>query len=51
MTTYIAQFLDTETDEVLEIFVFNAASDAEAEMQAAEEAEYQGFFLGSVEKS
>jgi len=51
MNTYVAEFLDTETDELIETWTFEAASDAKAEMQAAEEADYQGYALGSVEKA
>lgn len=51
MTTYTAEFLDTETDEVVELHTFQANTLEAARRHAEEEAEYQGFFLGTVAKT
>jgi len=48
MTNYRAELLDTETDEVVELFTFQATNEEEAAIKAEEEAEYQGLFLGSI---
>jgi len=43
-----AEFLDTETDEIVTVFTFSAKSQREAENIAHDEAEYQGYHVGSV---
>lgn len=48
MTSYKVELLDTETDEVLEYATVEAASFEEALQKAEIEAEYLGFFCGSV---
>ena len=46
--TYVAEFLDSETDDVVETFTFEAGDDNQAEALAWEEAEYQGYHVGTV---
>jgi hypothetical protein len=46
--TYNAEFLDTETDEMVDLFTFRAGTEREAMIAAQEEADYQGFHLGAV---
>ena len=48
MTNFTAEFLHSETDAVVEIWTFEASCDAEAVAKAEDEAEYQGFFVGTV---
>ncbi|QGZ14358.1 hypothetical protein PP940_gp047 [Rhizobium phage RL2RES] len=45
---YVIELLDSETDEVLETAVIEASSDEDAQIKALEEANYQGYFLGTV---
>jgi len=45
---YNAEFLDTETDEMVDLFTFRAGTEREAMIAAQEEADYQGFQLGAV---
>jgi len=45
---YTAQFLDTETDEIVDVFTFSAWTANQAARRAQEEAEYHGFHLGTV---
>jgi len=46
--TYNAEFLDTETDEMVDLFTVRAGTEREAMIAAQEEADYQGFHLGAV---
>jgi len=50
MATWTATLLDTDTDEIVERIEITADTREEAEVMAEEEAEYQGYFLGSVTK-
>lgn len=43
MTTYLAEFLDSETDEVVETYLVAAPNLLTAMELAEEEAQYQGF--------
>ena len=51
MTTkanFTAEFLDTETDDIVDVWMFSASDMQDAESLAEIEAEYQGFYLGTV---
>ena len=45
---FTAEFLDTETDDIVDVWMFNASDMREAQKLADAEAEYQGFYLGTV---
>lgn len=46
--TFLAEFLDYETDEVVETVAVQAETLEEAREKAMDEAEYQGYDLGDV---
>jgi hypothetical protein len=43
-----AEFLDTESDDIVDVFTFSAKNQTEAEVKAWDEAEYNGFHVGTI---